>query len=84
MVGPLHTFDPSTIYPSAGMAAGANGVSAAVDGNFRAASISWQAIEGNTVEIYLQTEWQVVFRASVRLSRSHALTESYFVALRCQ
>jgi len=41
-----------------GGAAGANGVSAAVDGNFRAASISWQAIKGNTVEIYLQTEWQ--------------------------
>ena len=43
----------------AGWAAGAGGAPApAVDGNFRAASISWQAVEGNTVEIHLQTEWK--------------------------
>ena len=39
------------------LAVGAGGT-AIVDGNFRAASISWQAVDGNTVEIHLQSEWQ--------------------------
>jgi hypothetical protein len=34
------------------------GGTAIVDGNFRAASISWQAVDGNTVEIHLQSEWR--------------------------